>query len=148
MCVPDVVDGNQLVISCELDFLNGAKSFEDFPRNATKTLSLRCLSHKHETIFSDDMFEGFKTLRDLKISNCHGTELPANTFRGLLKLEYLYLSELSLDKSATTKPLIISSQLFHPIKSLQKLTLTNSAIRDFPDGLFCPLTDLKGLDFY
>lgn len=68
MCVPDVVDGNQLVISCEIDFLNSAKSFEDFPRNATKTLSIRCLSHKHESIFADDMFEGFKTLRDLKIS--------------------------------------------------------------------------------
>jgi Leucine-rich repeat (LRR) protein len=144
MCVPDVVDGNQLVISCETDSLKGAKTFEDFPRNATKTLSLRCLSHQHESTFADDMFEGFKTLRDLKISNCHGTDLPANTFRGLLKLEYLYLSELSMEKAA--KPLTISSQLFHPIKALQKLTLTGSAIRDFPDGLFCPLTDLKILN--
>ena len=68
ICVPDVVDTNQLIITCQLDYLSGGQTFADFPLNATKSLTLRCLSHQNESTFSDDMFEGFRSLKDLRIA--------------------------------------------------------------------------------
>uniref|UniRef100_A0AC34R5G5 TIR domain-containing protein n=1 Tax=Panagrolaimus sp. JU765 TaxID=591449 RepID=A0AC34R5G5_9BILA len=87
------------------------------------------------------MFEGFRFLKDLRIANCHGPDLPTNTFRGLPKLKSLHLSKLT----KKTQP-GLAHGLFQPIAALEKLTLAESAIRELSDGLFCPLSKLQILN--
>uniref|UniRef100_A0A7E4VPJ6 TIR domain-containing protein n=1 Tax=Panagrellus redivivus TaxID=6233 RepID=A0A7E4VPJ6_PANRE len=133
ICVPDVVDTHQLVMTCEFGSLDGGITFASFPANATKTLTIRCGTQDGGTSrFADDMFEGFRQLRDLRIADCTTTSIPINVFRGLSNLKSLTLSRLGDNAN-------LAGSMFEPVAALEKLTFTETAMPEVPDKLFCPL---------
>ncbi|KAL3085067.1 hypothetical protein niasHS_010136 [Heterodera schachtii] len=150
-CMPDDVKHELLIVICAWPKL---RSFGQFPRGGTKSLSIQCTGTKpndaeEQSGDGEDEapFDGFDELQELRITNCSSSPIllrwllspPRRLFLSTPRLRLLHLSQMP-------SLLRLSAHFFDGLHALERLTLTGTALAHFPLNALCPLRALQVLD--
>ncbi|XP_022129543.2 toll-like receptor 7 [Pieris rapae] len=98
-----------------------------------------------ESRLEANYFQRFSNLEGLTVRNCKLLRIPGNAFEGLRDLKKLSLRTKNYDWSSN-KNLELSLGTFNGLKELQALDLGENNLKAIPSDVFCPLRNLQKLN--
>jgi Leucine-rich repeat (LRR) protein len=98
-----------------------------------------------ESQFGNSLFDRLHNLNELKLDSCKVLQLPDNVFHGLNSLRKLSIVTKN-SEWGPGKSLELQNNSMNGLKELQDLDLSDNNIRGLPEGVLCPLSNLKVLN--
>uniref|UniRef100_A0A183BLG4 TIR domain-containing protein n=1 Tax=Globodera pallida TaxID=36090 RepID=A0A183BLG4_GLOPA len=151
-CVPDNVNIELLAVSCRWPKM---RSFGQFPRGGTKSLSIFCTAgtrtngdgdgdeRGEEESANEAPFDGFNELQVLRITGCSRVRWlhshPSQLFGSVPRLRHLHLSQMPSLRQ-------LNAQFFAGLHTLEQFTLVATGLEQFPPDALCSMQALQVLN--
>ncbi|KAI2800793.1 Toll6p [Blomia tropicalis] len=136
---------NEMLLTCRLRTLNGAldsgANLSLIPSDRTAGLALICDDLLFESSLPNRSFERLHQLRELHIDQCKLSELAPELLYGLIELRQLTIRTRNTEWGDLS--LRIPANLFHTVRLLEQLDLSENGIQQLPSSLFCPMSRLQ-----
>ncbi|KAL7633109.1 UNVERIFIED_CONTAM: hypothetical protein RMT77_016479 [Armadillidium vulgare] len=98
----------------------------------------------YQSVVQLSTFYNMDRISDLEILHCKISKLGSDVFSSFKSLKHLALRTRNLDWPVMS--LSIEANVFRPLPFLERLDLSTNSIWEIPNGVFCPLHNLKDLN--